>query len=142
MELVNHMIPRITQLSSRDTLFYLDKGGRIFEAKSWAEAESKNSFRSIVEIDASTGGVTKPVARAKTKTKIMEKMVDIAKERGEGKKFRAVILHIKAREQAEKLREAVLSLLQCEEIYISEGSATVAVFNSRGLIELAFYSSD
>ena len=62
----------MNQLSTRDTLFYLDRLGRISEAKSWTEAESKNSFRAIVEIDASTEGVTKPVARAKTKTQIMK----------------------------------------------------------------------
>jgi len=84
MELVNHMIPRITQLSSRDTLFYLDKGGRVFEAKSWAEAESLNSFRAIVEIDASSGGTTKPVARAKTKIQIMNRMVGIAGKKKRG----------------------------------------------------------
>ena len=75
------MIPKMNQLSTRDTLFYFDRLGRIFEAKSWAEAESKTSFRAILEIDASTGGITKPVARAKTKAQIMEKMVEITKER-------------------------------------------------------------
>lgn len=34
-----YLIPRINHLSAPDTLFYLDKGGRICEAKSWAEAQ-------------------------------------------------------------------------------------------------------
>ena len=129
-------------LSSRDTLFYLDKGGRIFEAKSWVKDESVTSFRSVVEIDATSGGVTKPVTRAKTKNEIMNKLVDISKERAEGKKLHAAILHTRAPQQAEKLKGLVLSRLSCEEIYLDEGSATVAVFNGRGLIDLGFYSSD
>lgn len=141
-ELVNHTIPRINQLSARDTLFYLDKGGRIFEAKSWAKAESVNSFRAIIEIDASTGGITKPVARAKTRTQIMNKMVDIARERTGGKNLHSAILHTKAPELAEQLKEMILSQLHCDKLYIGEGSSTVALFNGRGLIELTFYSSD
>jgi len=141
-KLVNHTIPRINQLSARDTLFYLDKGGRIFEAKSWAKAESVTSFRAIIEIDASTGGVTKPVARAKTRTQIMNKMVDIVRERTGGKNLHAAILHTKAPELAKQLKEMVLSQFHCDKLYIGEGSSTVALFNGRGLIELTFYNSD
>ena len=141
-ELVNYLIPRVNQFSSRDTLFYLDKGGRVFEAKSWAEAELVSSFRAIIEIDDSSGGVTKPVARAKTRTEIMNKLVDITKERAEGKKLHVAILHTRSPEQAEKLKGLASSQLQCEEIHIGEGSATVAVFNGRGLIELSFYASE
>lgn len=142
VELVNHMIPRTTDLSARDTLFYLGKIGRIFEARSWAKAESKTSFRAIVEIDASTGGVTKPITRAKTKTQIMQRMVDIAKQRVKDKKIHAAILHTKAPEQAEQLEKMLLSQLKCEELHIGQGSATVAVANGRGLIDLAFCSVD
>jgi len=142
IELVNHMIPRMTQLSVRDTLFYLDKVGGIFEAKSWVKAESVTSFRAIVEIDASTGGVTKPIARAKTRTQIMQKMVDIAKERVKDKKIHAAIVHTKVPDQAEQLKKMLLSQLQCEELHIGQGSATVAVANGKGLIDLSFSSVD
>jgi len=147
IELVNHMIPRTTELSARDTLFYLDKIGRIFEAKSWAKAESKTRFRAIVEIDASTGGVTKPIARAKTRTQIMQRMVDIAKERTVDKTVHAAILHTKVPDQAEQLKKMLLSQLQgektiCEELYIGQGSAAVALANGKGLIDLSFSSVD
>lgn len=142
IQIVNNMIPQMTQLSTRDTLFSLDKGGRIFEAKSWAEAESVNSFRSITEIDASTGGITKPLARAKTKTQIMEKMADIAKERGGGKKLHAAIAHANALEQAEQLKQMVLTQLQCDEFYVVSAPPVVAVMNGEGLIEFGFYSSE
>jgi DegV family protein with EDD domain len=142
IQIVNNMIPQMSQLSTRDTLFYLDRLGRIFEAKSWAEAESKNSFRAIVEIDASTGGITKPIARAKTKTQIMEKMVDIAKERGGGKKLHAAIAHANALEQAERLKQRVLAQFHCDEFYVVDVPPVAAVQNGEGLIEFGFYSSD
>jgi DegV family protein with EDD domain len=141
MKLLGYMIPRTSMLSSRDTLFYLDKGGRIFEAKAWAEAEAVASFRAIVEGDASTGGVIKPVTRAKTKTQILNKLVDIAKERVKHRKLHAAILHNKAPDLAEQLREKVLSQFHCDELYVNEGSPIVALYNGEGLIELSFYSS-
>jgi len=142
IELVNDIIPKINELDVCDTLFYLDKGGRIFEAKSWAEAESASSFRAITEIDASTGGVTKPIARAKTKAQIMRKMVDIARERVGNKRLHAAVAHANVPEQAEQLRKMVLSHFQCDELYVNEVPATIAVHNGEGLIEFGFYSSD
>ena len=142
IEVINNIIPRINLPSTRDTLFYLDKGGLVFGAKSWAEAEGKICFRAIMEIDASTGGKTKPVARAKTKTQIMEKMVDIAKERVGGSELHAAIVHTNVPDQANQLKEMVLSQFRCEEFYICEALAPTAIHNGEGLIEFGFYSSD
>jgi len=141
-EQVNNMIPRTIHLSAPDTLFYLDKGGRICEAKSWAEAQSVNSFRAIVEIDASTGGVTKPIARAKTKKQIMEKVVRIVKEKMGKNRIHAGITHNNAPESAQQLRKIVLSQLQCDELHIFEALAPAAVHTGQGLVDLGFYSSD
>jgi len=136
------MIPRMNQLLTRDSLFYLDRLGRIFEAKSWAEAESKNSFRVIAEIDASTGGITKPVARAKTKTQLMNKMVSIARERARGKRLHAAIAQANAPEDAEQLKQMVSSQFQCDELYVVDVPLITVVHNGQGLIEFGFYSSN
>lgn len=139
IEVIDNLIPRLNLLSTRDTLFYLDKGGLIFEARTWAEAESASSFRTIVEIDASSGGVTKPLARAKTKAQIMEKIIEITKERAGGKRLHAAIVHTNVLDQAEQLKEKVLSQFHCDEFYISEGSGATAVKNGQGLIDFGFY---
>jgi DegV family protein with EDD domain len=136
---VNYLIPRISHLSAPDTLFYLDKGGRICQAKSWAEAQQVSSFRALIEI---AEGVIKPVARAKTKTEIMEKMVSLAKERVGNKKIHAGITHNKAPQQAEQLRKMVLSQFECEELYVFEGLALAVVHTGQGLIDFGFYGSD
>lgn len=142
IQIVNNMIPRMTELSARETLFYLDKGGRTFEAKSWAEAESASTFRAIVEIDASTHGVTRPVARAKTKTQIMQKVLAIAKKKVRDKKLHAALAHANVPDQAEQLRQMVLSQFQCDEFYVNQVSPVTAIHNGQGLIEFGFYSSD
>lgn len=139
---VNHLIPRINFLSTRDTLLYLDKGGRIFEAKSWAEAESVASFRAIVEIDAHSEGVTKPVARAKTRKQIMERMLEIVKERTRDNLLHVLIGHTRALDEAEEFKRLIESQFKCDKIHVYDESATVAVFNGRNLLDFAFYASD
>mgnify|MGYP001037767957 FL=1 len=141
LELVNHLIPQVTTLAARDTLFYYDKGGRIFEARTWAEAESASSFRSIVEVDASTGGTVKPVARAKTVAQIMDKLVEITKERSDGNKLHGAIGYTRgAADRAEKLRDMLLSELEFDWLYVAEEGASVVVHNGKGLIDYTFCS--
>jgi len=146
-EIITSAKERITKMNALyafDTLFYRDKGGRIFDAKYWAEAEAQSStgFRAMIEVDASTGGTTKPIARAKTKKQIMEKMVTIAKERMGNKKLCAAIVHANVPEQAEELKEMLLSQCQCEELYISEALAVTAIQNGEGFISFGFCGSD
>jgi len=137
--LVNRLIPHMTTLAARDTLFYYDKGGRIFEARTWAEAEAASSFRSIVEVDASTGGTVKPIARAKTVAQIMDKLVEITKERSNGNKLHGAIGYTRgAADRAEKLRDMLLSELEFDWLYVAEEGASVAVHNGKGLIDYTF----
>ncbi len=131
---------RVHDFSTRDTLFYLDKGGRIFEAKSWSEAEKDASFRSIIEIDASSKGTVRPVARAKTETQIIEKLVEITKKRAGGTtKLRGDIGYSRgAAERAEKLRLELINELDFERLDVAEISAAVAVHNGKGFLDYAF----
>jgi DegV family protein with EDD domain len=137
--LVHRLIPRVTVLAARDTLFYYDKGGRIFEARTWAEAESASSFRSIVEVDASTGGTVKSIARAKTVAQIMDRLVEITKERSDSNKLHGAIGYTRgAADRAEKLRDMLLSELEFDWLYVVEEGASVAVHNGKGLIDYTF----
>jgi DegV family protein with EDD domain len=139
MKLVSSITPQVASLAARDTLFYYDKGGRIFEARSWAEAEATSSFRSIIEVDASTGGTVKPVARAKTVAQILDKLVELTKEKGSGSKLCGAIGYTRgAADRAEKLREMLCSELAFDWLYVAEESASVVVHNGRGFIDYAF----
>ncbi len=141
MELVTGITPQVVSLAARDTLFYYDKGGRIFEARSWAEAEATSSFRSIVEVDTSTGGTVKPVARAKTVAQILDKLVEITREKGKNNRLYGAIGYTRgAADRAEKLKEMLLSELEFDWLYVAEESASVAVHNGRGFVDYAFCS--
>jgi DegV family protein with EDD domain len=137
--LAKELILKMNTLQTFDTLFYRDKGGRIFKAKSWAEAESSTVFKAVVEVDAAAGGFTQPIARAKTKTEILEKMVDIAEERIGNKKLRAAIVHGDVVEQANELKAMLGSRFQNAEIYINKALAVTAVHAGKGFISFGFY---
>jgi len=140
MSLVGSIIPRLNLLLARDSLFYQAEGGRIFEAKTWAEAEQATSFRSVTEVDSSTGGSLRPVARAKTVAQIMEKLVEITKERSKGSKLVGVIGHTRALERAEKLKGMLLAELDFDWLNIAEESASAAIHTGKGLIGYGFCS--
>ena len=59
-----------------ETLFFRDKGGRIFKAKPWAEAEENSGagFKAMIEVDHSTGGTVNLVSRARAKKQLVRKM--------------------------------------------------------------------
>ena len=96
-----------------------------------------SSFRSVVEVDASTGGTVRPVARAKTVAQILDKLVEITKEKSSNK-LHGVIGHTRASDRAEKLREMLLSELQFDWLYVAEEGASAAVHNGKGLIDYTF----
>ncbi len=143
LQYVNLIVPQVNDFSARDTLFYLDKGGRIFEAKSWSEAEKEASFRSIIEIDASSEGTVRPVARAKTEAQIIDRLVELTRERaGAAKTLRGDIGYSRgAEERAAKLKAALISELRFDRLDTAEISAAVAVHNGRGFLDYAFCPS-
>jgi DegV family protein with EDD domain len=143
IEITSNMIQRVSLLSMPASLFYFDKGGFLREVQPWVKAEPVNSFKVILETDASISETLfKPVVRVKTKSQIMKKVVDIAKERARDKKLHCAILHANAPEQAEQLREMMLSQLQCDELYVCEALAATAIKAGVGVVEFGFYSGD
>lgn len=134
------IISQVRDFSARDTLFYLDKGGRIFEAKSWSEAETKASFRSIIEIDASTGGTVKPIARVKTETDIIQRLVELTNQYlGNAKRLRGDIGYSRgALKRAERLKQELTKELSFERLDVAEVAAVVAVHNGRGFLDYTF----
>ncbi|MCK4263238.1 MAG: DegV family protein [Dehalococcoidia bacterium] len=144
VQLAGDIKRRMTALYIFETLFYRDKGGRIFKAKPWAEAEARSAsgFRAMIEVDASTGGTTKPIARAKTKRQLIEKAVKIARDRIGKRRLYAAIVHANVPEQAEELKAMLLSQFSCEEIHVSEALAVTAIQNGEGFISFGFFPRD
>ncbi|TFH35334.1 MAG: hypothetical protein E4G93_03940, partial [Dehalococcoidia bacterium] len=124
-----------------ETLFYRDKGGRVFKAKPWAEAEGNHGvgFKAMIEVDFSTGGTVQLVSRAKSKRQLLQKMVEIAAEKvGEGTMSGAIV-HINALQDAEYVRDLAASKVECDSLPISLGRAVTAIQNGEGFVTFGFH---
>ncbi len=71
----------------------------------------------------------------------MEKIFGIAKERVRDEKLHAVLGHANVPDQAEQLKQTVLSQFHCDELYVVDVSPTTAIHNGQGLIEFGFCTS-
>lgn len=139
-EMANNMVTKVSQIFIVEDLYYLAKGGRIGKARQWAS--STISTKSLLGLDASTGGVIVPLTRAKTKSKLMEKMLEIVKERNGNKKLHAVINHANVPHEAEELKRKLLSHFDCAELYVTPVLPLLAIHNGLGCIWLAWYGED
>jgi DegV family protein with EDD domain len=124
-----------------ETLFYRDKGGRIFKAKSWAESEEQSAagFKAMIEVDHSTDGTVNLVARARAKRQLINKMVSIATDRiGEGR-LAGAIVHIGAEEDALYLKHLLEGKVDIDSLVISHGRAVTAIQNGMGFVTFGFH---
>ena len=136
----NKMIYKVKYIILVDNLEYLASGGRILDGRAWAEA--KVSTRALVETDASAGKVHAPLARYKTKAKAVEGLMEIMKERYQGKKLHVVINHSNVPDEAEELKKRVSSELQCVELYVTDVYPVVGRHGGPLSLYLNWWSED
>ncbi|MEA3253712.1 MAG: DegV family protein, partial [Chloroflexota bacterium] len=137
---VNRLVPKLNLLYILDTVYYMGRGGRMGRADAWTD--SALDVRSILELDASTGGAMTPVARARTKAKAIEKSVAIMKERNGSGKLHVVVSHDDVPEEAEQLKQRLLSQLPVSEIHIAGVSPVTIVHNGPGALRVGWYSEE
>jgi len=138
--IVNELIPKLNLLYILDTVYYLGKGGRMGGAGAWTE--SALATKSILELDASTKGVMTPLTRTRTRAKAMEKVLELVKERNRGRKLHAVVSHDDVPEQAERLKQLLLSQVPVSEIHITGASLVTVVHDGPGALRLGWFSED
>jgi len=140
VEVANNMIPKVKYILLADSLEYLASGGRILEARPWAEA--KVSTKALLETDAAKGVVHAPLARYGTKKKAVEGLLEIMKERCRGKKLHVVINHVNVPDEAEELKKRVSSQLQCVELYVTPILPVVGRHVGPGSLQLSWWAED
>ena len=110
--------------------------------KAGAWADSALGVKSILEMDASTEGIMKPLARARTSRKAVEKLIEMVKERNGNRRLHVVVSHSDVPEQAEKLKQQLLSQFSVEEIHITGVSLITVIHDGPGALRLGWYSED
>lgn len=120
------------------TLSYLAKSGRIGRAAAWAGAAL--NIKPIIEIPTASGIVV-PVTRARGKSKAINQLLEIAKQRvGTETPLRVMVHHTSSPEEAEKFKQMVSDQFNCVELLLCEFNSVAALITGPGVLGLSFYS--
>ncbi|MBN1152708.1 MAG: DegV family EDD domain-containing protein [Dehalococcoidia bacterium] len=124
-----------------ESLFYRDKGGRIFKAKPWAESENNGGagFKAMIEVDHSSGGTVSLVTRARAKKQLISKMASIAAEQVGDGRLSGAIVHIRADQDVQCLKHQLEEKVDIQELVVSHGRAVTAIQNGLGFVTFGFH---
>lgn len=136
-EVARNMMGRVNFLAMLDTLYYLARLGRIARAAAWAGAVL--SMKPILEHSPAVGE-TMPVARPRTKTKAVERMLEIMAERMGNSRVHVLVHHADELEEAKKLMAEIDLRFSCTELYLTEFTPIMGVHTGPGLLAIAFYA--
>ncbi len=136
-EAARSMMPRVNFIVTLDTLFYLARGGRIGRASAWAG--SLLNIKPILEHHTSVGE-TMPVARPRTRTKAVGRLLEIMAERVGDSPVHVIVHHADELEDGEKLKAEIASRFNCVELYLTEFTPGMGVHAGPGVLAIAFYT--
>ena len=137
VEAARNMMGKVNFLAMLDTLYYLARLGRIARAAAWAG--SLLSMKPIVEHSPAIGETT-PVARPRTKTRAVERMLEIMAQRMGDSRVQVMVHHADELEEAEKLAAEIKSRFNCLELHLTEFTPVMGVHTGPGLLAIAFYA--
>lgn len=136
VEASQNLMPKVHLIAFIDTLHYLAEGGRVPQVIAWASSLLK--IKPIFEL-LPLGDGPIPVDRVRTRPKAIERLVELLKERADGKPIHAIVMHTNVLDEAEKLKERLTSEFNCVEIYVKDFTPVMGVHTGPGLLGIAFY---
>ena len=125
LKIANDMITKMNLVMLSDNLYYLAKGGRIHQARPWADSKISNT--ALLKLDASTEGKTTPLARCKTKGVALKTLFDLIRSQHPDSRLHVAINHADVLVEAEQLKEKASSQFRCEEVFISDIGPLVTI---------------
>lgn len=136
-EVAQSMMSKVGSLFVLDTLYYLARTGRVARAAAWAG--SILNVKPIVAHFPSVGETT-PVARPRSRTKAIERMLEIMTERIGDSRVHVMVEHADEFEEAEKFKAAINSRFNCVELYVTEFTPCMGVHAGPGVLGASFYT--
>ncbi len=85
-------------------------------------------------------GQVEPLEQPRSRTKALQRLLEIAAERSGGKPIHAAVLHAQAPQDAASLEEQVRARFECKTLYLSEIGPAIGVHTGPNAVGLAFYS--
>ena len=131
---------KVSLINVPETLFFFERSGRSGGEPTIAKAPIP--IYPLLEMDASTGGAGKFIAKNRSKAKAIEALLDIVKEKCGDNKLHAAIGYGDNPEEAEALKKKLLSKFEVSELHITPWSLVACVVTGPRCVSLAFYSED
>jgi DegV family protein with EDD domain len=136
-EVAQSMMSKVGSFFMLDTLYYLARTGRVARAAAWAG--SILNMKPIVAHFPSVGETT-PVARPRSRTKAIERMLEIMTERIGDSRAHVMVEHADEFEEAEKFKATINSRFNCVELYVTEFTPSMGVHAGPGVLGASFYT--
>lgn len=118
-----------------DTLHYLAKGGRVPKAAAWAA--NMLAIKPVLHIE---GGELKLLARARTRKKGVQRLLQVMAQGVGSRPIRVIVSHANDREAGEALLSEVRSRFHCIESYLTDFTPVIGTHTGPGVLCLGFYA--
>ena len=137
VEAARRVVSRVRLLAFPDTLYYLWRGGRVPRI-----AHHGTSLLRIKPLFELHRGAVRTVARPRTQRRAVLRLVELMRERVDGRAVHAAVMHADAADAGRDLEDRVRAAFSCREIYTTDFSAAMGAHIGPGLLGVAFWSED
>lgn len=134
---VKHVIPKSEIVMVLDTLKYLERGGRAPKVGAWA-----TSLLRLKPVATNRMGHAHFLGMVRSRAQGIDRLIKAMKHTVGLKKLSAIVVHSDLETEAKELERCLHSEFNCNETYITEVSAVVAVHLGPGSIGTAFLPHD
>ncbi|AVX31373.1 EDD domain protein, DegV family [Carboxydocella thermautotrophica] len=118
-----------------NTLDYIFKGGRIGKAEAFV-----GSLLNIKPILTMQDGVVTPIDKVRGWNKAIDRIVELVRERLQGRPMRCALLHANDFESVMKLHQRIVQEFQCfDVIMINEVGTVIGTYAGPGAVGIAFF---
>jgi DegV family protein with EDD domain len=133
---VKHVIPKAEITLVLDTLKYLERGGRAPKVGAWA-----TSLLKLKPVVINQMGHAHFLGMVRSRAQGVERMIRAMREKIGLNRVSAIIIHSELETEAKELERRLHSEFNCNETYVTEVTAVVAVHLGPGAIGIAFLPS-
>jgi len=135
LTLVDRMVRNVGVYFCVDTLEYLRRNGRIGKASALL-----GSLLNIKPVLTLEDGIVAPFEKLRGQNRVIPRLVELMQQKmGPEKRIRVAVVHADARDQAEKLLEAVRGGFEVDEATISDIGPVIGTHTGPGTLAVIFY---
>jgi len=138
IDIVKHVMSRISLFAMLDTLHYLVKGGRVPQA-----AALVNSVLQIKPVFSINRGEAHTVALPRSVKSAVKHILSMMEEKvAMGQPLHVAVMHADAADRALELRNRISARFDCSDLFVTEFTPVMGVHTGPGLVGVAFYSDE